>query len=110
MGGWVYIIQTASPLPVTNASLYLGSTTDLEKRFQQHLGGKGSPMLRRATELGIGFEIICAYRTRSERGARELEAKFKRWKNNALALEALETLNAMKREKRRTCNGHQRTD
>lgn len=82
--GWLYMIELARPLH--HARYYLGSTTDLEKRFNQHQTGQGSPMLRAATQQGIEFRIICSVGFPSEVEARHAEVKLKRWKCNAKAL------------------------
>ena len=83
---YLYVIELAAPLPGTNARFYLGSTVDLAKRLEQHRTGKGSPMLRRASELGIPYKSITWRRYCYEARARRTEARLKRLHNNARAL------------------------
>ena len=92
--GIVYLIELERPLPGTGSRFYLGSTNDLARRLQQHRTGKGSPMLKRAAELGIGYKRIYWKRYQDESRARHLEAAFKRGKSNARALRRLKRLRA----------------
>lgn len=83
---YLYLIELEQPLPGTNARYYLGSTTDLARRLEQHRTGKGSPMLRRAAELGISYQAITWKKYHHETRARRTEARLKRWRSNARAL------------------------
>jgi predicted GIY-YIG superfamily endonuclease len=83
---YLYLIMLAAPLPGTAARYYLGSTIDLARRLNQHRTGKGSPMIRRAVELGIGIQAIAWKKYKHEARARRTEARLKRGKSNARAL------------------------
>lgn len=82
---YLYLIELATPLPGTNARFYLGSTIDLARRLEQHRTGRGSPMLRRALELGIPYKAITWREYRQEARARRTEARLKRWHSNTRA-------------------------
>jgi predicted GIY-YIG superfamily endonuclease len=82
---YLYLIELAAPLPGTNARFYLGSTNDLARRLEQHRTGKGSPMLRRALELGIPYKSITWRAYCYEARARRTEARLKRWHSNTRA-------------------------
>lgn len=96
MAGIVYLIELERPLPGKKQSrFYLGSTNDLARRLEQHRTGKGSPMLKRAAELGIGYKRIYWKQYQDERRARRLEAQLKRRKHNVRALKRLKQLKAL---------------
>ena len=69
MQNWlVYIIRCS------DGSLYTGITTDLERRFAEHLlGGKGAKYFRRCRPLGIVYTE--AGLNRSEAARREARIK-----------------------------------
>lgn len=67
--GWeVYIIRTES------GALYTGITTDLDRRFSEHSGGrKGARFFRTSRPVEVVFRE--RHNTRSEATAREMEIK-----------------------------------
>lgn len=83
---YLYLIELAAPLPGTKARFYLGSTNNLARRLEQHRTGKGSPMLRRASELGITYKSITWKQYHHEARGRRTESRLKRWRNNTRAL------------------------
>lgn len=92
MAGWVYAIRFDPPY--RHATAYLGSTTDLHQRLQQHRSGAGSPLVKAAIASGCHCEVI-ALRTTKTRDARQLERKLKTWHNNRKAIELLELCGAI---------------
>jgi predicted GIY-YIG superfamily endonuclease len=69
--GTVYLLHFERPFngPMRH---YLGWTTDLDKRLEDHRRGHGSVTTRRAFEQGIGFELV-----RTWQGPPSLERKLK---------------------------------
>jgi len=69
MPAWCYILRLKS------ANLYVGSTTDLEKRYGDHCSGRGC----RTTKYDPPNSLVYSekYETFSE--ARKREAQIKRW-------------------------------
>lgn len=66
---FVYILESA------DGKYYVGYTTDLERRMEQHRNGKGSKFVR-----GFGFKKLLyheSYQTKSK--ALKREAELKRW-------------------------------
>lgn len=63
---FVYLIDS-------DAGLYCGITTDLERRFQQHLTGKGAKFFRRSKPKSIVY--IEAQVDRSSASQREYQIK-----------------------------------
>ncbi len=80
-----YLIRLDKPLgnEKHSAQYYLGSCSNLKKRFEQHLKGTGSAFTRAAVEKGIAFQIVYIWRTKSKREARQLEIKLKRQKKQS---------------------------
>ena len=72
---WAYILRSAS------GRCYIGSTTDLQRRIEQHRSGH-THTTRRMGEL----EILAALELPTLEEARELEREMKRKKNPKLAL------------------------
>ena len=77
---WVYVLRGSS------GRHYIGSTTDLERRLQQHRNGYGYSTHR----LGDALELIASLELSSQPAARDLERQMKRKKNPTLALFLLE--------------------
>lgn len=71
--GIIYLICFKTPLH--HARHYMGFTQDLERRFDRHLRGDGSALLRAVVEAGIEFSIV-----RTWQGDRNLERALKRQK------------------------------
>ena len=66
---FIYILESS------NGKYYIGYTTDLKRRMDQHKRGKGSKFVR-----GFGFKKLLyheSYNTKSE--ALKREAELKRW-------------------------------
>src|ERR1041385_3241400 len=72
---WAYILRGSS------GRHYIGSTTHLERRLQQHRDGYGYTTRR----LGDRLELVAALELDSLVEARELERRMKRKKNPQLA-------------------------
>ena len=77
---WVYVLRGSS------GRHYIGSTTDLKRRLEQHRSGHGYSTRR----LGEALELIASLELGSLAAARDLERQMKRKKNPALALLLLE--------------------
>ena len=77
---WVYVLRGSS------GRYYIGSTTDLERRLEQHRNGHGYSTRR----LGEALELIASLELSSLAAARDLERQMKRKKNPTLALFLLE--------------------
>jgi predicted GIY-YIG superfamily endonuclease len=70
----VYLLHFSTPL--YHARHYLGSTSNLDQRLDEHRRGQGARLLEVITELGIGFEVA-----RTWTGDRKLERTLKARKN-----------------------------
>ena len=77
---WVYILRGAS------GRHYIGSTTDLERRIQQHRSGQ-TPSTKR---LGGDLRLAASLEVATLADARTMERELKRKKNPQLALYLLE--------------------
>ncbi len=77
---WVYVLRGSS------GRHYIGSTTDLERRFQQHQHGHTYSTRR----LGDTLELLASLELTTLDEARALERELKRKKNPQLALFLLE--------------------
>jgi predicted GIY-YIG superfamily endonuclease len=77
---WVYVLRGSS------GRHYIGSTTDLERRLEQHRSG----FCHSTHRLGETLELIASLQLNSPGAARDLERRMKRKKNPALALFLLE--------------------
>jgi predicted GIY-YIG superfamily endonuclease len=73
---WVYILRGA------NGRHYIGSTTDIDARFAQHLRGHTATTKR----LGSQLEIVAKKEVSTLAEAREIERRLKRKKNPKLAI------------------------
>ena len=69
MPAWIYLLRLRS------GRLYLGATTDLHQRYQDHLNGKGG----RTTRIDPPFELAYSEVFDSFAEARRREAQLKRW-------------------------------
>ena len=85
---WVYMLRGSS------GRYYIGSTTDLRRRLEQHRHGHTHSTRR----LGQTLELAAALEVGMLAEARELEREMKRKKNPHLALFLLE-------QRRRQLNG-----
>jgi putative endonuclease len=77
---WVYMLRGSS------GRYYIGSTTDLNRRVQQHQSGHTHTTRR----LGENLKIIATLKLPTLEEARTLEREMKRKKNPRLALYLLE--------------------
>lgn len=78
MPAWFYILRLQS------GSLYIGVTTDLEKRFEDHCSGRAC----RTTKLDPPVALVYSEEFETFPEARRREAQIKRWsraKKEALA-------------------------
>jgi predicted GIY-YIG superfamily endonuclease len=73
---WVYILRGSS------GRHYIGSTTDIDARFAQHLRGHTATTKR----LGSELEIVAKKEVNTLSEAREVERALKRKKNPMLAI------------------------
>ena len=73
---WVYVLQGSS------GRYYIGSTTDLPRRLEQHRHGHTYSTPR----LGVTLELVASLELGALADARELERRMKRKKNPQLAL------------------------
>ena len=69
MPAWFYILKLQS------GSLYVGATTDLELRYQDHLSGKAC----QTTTLDPPIALVYSEEYETFREARRREAQVKRW-------------------------------
>jgi putative endonuclease len=67
--GFVYVFRLGS------GGLYVGATTDLEKRYKEHCDGKAC----RTTKLDPPIELIYSEEFPTFADARRREAQVKRW-------------------------------
>jgi predicted GIY-YIG superfamily endonuclease len=73
--GIIYLIHFDEAFK--HARHYMGFTQDLEKRFNAHIMGDGSALLRAVVESGITFRVV-----RTWAGDRNLERKLKNRKES----------------------------
>ena len=69
MRGFVYVFRLRS------GGLYVGATTELEKRYKEHFDGKAC----RTTRLGPPIEFVYSEEFPTFADARRREAQVKRW-------------------------------
>jgi len=69
MTAWTYILRLKS------GQLYIGATTDLEKRFEDHLIGQAC----RTTKLDPPVKVVYSESLLTFSDARKREAQIKRW-------------------------------
>jgi len=77
---WVYVLRGSS------GRYYIGSTTDLKRRLEQHRNGHTYSTQR----LGATLELAASLEAITLEDARDLERRTKRKKNPRLALFLLE--------------------
>jgi len=77
---WAYILRGSS------GRYYIGSTTDLARRLEQHRSGHTYSTRR----LGYTLELVASLEVETLEEARDLERQMKRKKNPRLALLLLE--------------------
>ncbi|OOF25605.1 hypothetical protein BZJ19_08175 [Salinivibrio proteolyticus] len=66
---FVYLVRTR------HNALYCGVSTDVERRFQQHLSGKGARALRGKGPLSLVWQSPAM----SKQAAMQLEYRIKQW-------------------------------
>jgi putative endonuclease len=93
MPAWVYVLR------LTSGNLYVGSTTDIEKRYEEHCTKRAC----RTTTLDPPIALVYSeeYETFSE--ARRREAQVKRWsraKKEALVAGDLITLRNLSKSRK----------
>jgi putative endonuclease len=69
MTAWIYILRLKS------GQLYIGATTDLEQRYQDHLNGQAC----RTTMLDPPIKLVHSESLPTFSDARKREAQIKRW-------------------------------
>ena len=69
MPAWLYILRLKS------GQLYIGSTTDLDRRYKEHLAGKAC----RTTNLDPPVDLVYSETHKSFSHARKREAQVKKW-------------------------------
>jgi putative endonuclease len=69
MNAWLYILRLKS------GNLYIGATTDLNQRYQDHLNGQAC----RTTKLDPPFELVYSESLPTFSDARKREVQIKRW-------------------------------
>ncbi len=69
VGAWVYILRLRS------GQLYVGATTDLDRRWREHVAGTGC----RTTKLDPPTAIVHTETFQAFTAARQREAQVKRW-------------------------------
>jgi putative endonuclease len=92
MPAWFYILRLKS------GNLYIGSTTDIEKRYQDHCSGKAC----KTTKFDPPVAIVLSERFNTFSQARLRETQVKRWsrsKKEALVAGDLVTLQNLSKSK-----------
>ncbi|MBA5865371.1 MAG: GIY-YIG nuclease family protein [Nitrospira sp. CR1.3] len=92
MLAWFYILRLRS------GSLYLGATSDLETRYQDHLSGQAC----RTTVLDPPLALVYSEKFKTFSEARRREAQVKRWsraKKEALVCGDIATLKNLAQSK-----------
>ena len=81
----VYLIKLEAPIGSNKhaASYYLGSTKRFKRRIAEHRNGRGSALLKAATDRGIGWRVVQTYCCDSIHQARYLERRLKQQKSAA---------------------------
>jgi len=69
MNAWLYILRLKS------GNLYIGATTDLKQRYQDHLNGQAC----RTTKLDPPLELVYPESLPTFSDARKREVQIKRW-------------------------------
>ncbi len=92
MPAWFYILRLKS------GNLYIGSTTDLYKRYEDHCSGRAC----RTTKFDSPVAIVLSEQFKTFSQARQREAQVKRWsraKKEALVAGDLVTLRNLAKSK-----------
>ncbi|MCP5518887.1 MAG: GIY-YIG nuclease family protein [Verrucomicrobiales bacterium] len=76
MAAWAYVLRSSS------GRHYYGSTTDLERRLEQHSRGHTA-----TTAKDAPWVLVASVACESLVEARQLERRFKRWKSPGKVLE-----------------------
>jgi predicted GIY-YIG superfamily endonuclease len=74
--GTVYLLHLSKKI-AGHAGHYLGFTTDLEQRLEDHESGQGARLMEVAKERGIKFELVRTW----DRQTRNFERQLKNRKN-----------------------------
>jgi len=69
LAAWTYILRLKS------GQLYIGSTTDLKQRYQDHVNGQAC----RTTKLDPPVKVVYSESLTTFSAARKREAQIKRW-------------------------------
>lgn len=62
---------------------YLGSSVDLLRRAEEHLSGRGSPLIAAALAAGRDVRLVSVWPCETVEEARRLERQLKRWHHGA---------------------------
>jgi putative endonuclease len=95
MPAWLYILRLKS------GQLYIGSTTDLNRRYKDHCSGKAC----RTTQLDPPQKLLYSEKRDSFSDARKREAQIKKWsraKKEALVAGELVKLKELSKSNGRT--------
>jgi len=93
MNAWLYILRLKS------GQLYIGSTTDIGKRYQDHQNGNAC----RTTKLDPAVKVVYSESLPTFSDARKREAQIKRWsraKKEALVAGDLEKLQTLSKSRK----------
>ena len=91
---WFYILR------LTSGGLYVGSTSDLRRRYTEHCSGKAC----RTTSVDTPVEMIYHEQYESMSEARRRERQVKKWsraKKEALVVSDMDTLKRLSRSRGR---------
>jgi putative endonuclease len=94
MSAWFYILR------LTSGNLYIGASSDLEQRYQDHQSGKAC----RTTKMDPPVSLLYTEVLNSFSEARRREAQVKRWtraKKKALVSGNMDLLKELSKLKRR---------
>ena len=92
---YLYILRLKS------GSLYIGATTDLKQRYQDHLNGQDC----RTTKLDPPLKVVYSESLPTFSDARKREAQIKRWsraKKEALVTGAMDKLRELSKSSRKS--------
>ena len=78
---WVYILESQK-----NQRFYIGSTINLEERFNRHNAGH-----EKSTKSYIPYRLVFKQECQTINEAKRLEYKIKKWKRRDLVLKVIET-------------------
>jgi len=74
--GTIYLIHFDKKFG--HAGHYLGYASDFEKRMERHRAGRGSNLIKKIQEAGIGWQVVRKW----ENVGPQAEAELKRYHNN----------------------------